>query len=338
MMHSRTKRDNGVPLTNQLSTLWYGEIGVGTPEQKFSVAIDTGSSDLFLPSVVCDQSCQGHRKYNATQSSTSNNESESVTLAFRGGATVVGEEYSDVISIGGYEATNQSFVAASKYSYHFSGVSFLPDGLVGLAFKQISVLKKPTIFETLSDSGVLPKKVFSVKLSSKSGESELYIGGTNVGLYVEDTLTYTAVTNESHWQVNLETVTRNGSTVSSNAASIIDTGTTVIIASDDEAEAYFKDIPGSSKIKNGRITYYTIPCETIGSYTPTFTFGSRAFKVSEDAFNFGGESDGSNNCIASIASLSNVDFWIIGDVFLRNVYTVFDMSEGSARVGFAELV
>jgi cathepsin D len=104
---------------------------------------------------------------------------------------------------------------------------------------------------------VLPKKVFSVKLSSGSGESELYIGGTNAGLYVEDTLTYTAVTNESHWQVNLETVTRNGSTVANNAASIIDTGTTVIIASDDEAEAYFKDIPGSSKTKNGRITYYT---------------------------------------------------------------------------------
>jgi hypothetical protein len=36
MMSSITKRDNGiVPLTNQVSELWYGEIGVGNPEQKF---------------------------------------------------------------------------------------------------------------------------------------------------------------------------------------------------------------------------------------------------------------------------------------------------------------
>ena len=99
--------------------------------------------------------------------------------------------------------------------------------------------------------------MFSVKLSSTSGESELYIGGTNTALYVENTLTYTAVTNEGYWEVNLQSVSRNGATVGSNTASVIDTGTSIIVTTDGAAAAYFNGIPGSSGSSDGTVTYYT---------------------------------------------------------------------------------
>ena len=83
------------------------------------------------------------------------------------------------------------------------------------------------------------------------------MGGTNTDLYIEDTLTYTAVTEEGYWQVNLEAVSRNSSTIASSAASIIDTGTTLIIAPDDAAAAYFSGIPGSTSSTLGESTYYT---------------------------------------------------------------------------------
>ena len=119
-----------------------------------------------------------------------------------------------------------------------------------------------------------------------------------------------------------------------NAASIIDTGTTLIIAPTAQVNQFYAAIPGckdaSQTVGPG---FYTFPC----SATPrvNLTFGGKAFAISPSLFNLGRVSAGSQDCLGALTGTSSIGFWVVGDTFLQNVYSSFDL--GNNRVGFATL-
>ncbi|KAG1795947.1 ribosomal protein S5 domain 2-type protein [Suillus plorans] len=86
---------------------------------------------------------------------------------------------------------------------------------------------------------------------------------------------------------------------------------------------YYANISGASAYTEGVDTYWTIPCDTINSTVPTLTFGRRAFKLSAQTYNLGPDIL-SGDCLARITASSEMDFTIIGDVFLQGIYSVFD--------------
>ncbi|KAH8982973.1 acid protease [Lactarius akahatsu] len=302
------KRIGSEPLTNKDFNYWYGSISVGTPAKKFTVDFDTGSALMYLPGSDCDSSCEGHVLYNPAKSSRATDLGEPFETRYGDGITdyVDGLLYTDDVTIAGQKPDTRR---CHSFGGVFSSDSFLPDGLVGLAFPSISPYKAIPVFLTLAAQGSLPSNTFGFYFANKG--SELFLGGTNNKLHDGD-FTYVPVTMRD---------------------SIIDTGTTLILGDKKTVKAIYKHIYGSkpapAEIKDRLTRFVPVPCSFNG--TIAVQFGRSKFVITEETFNLGAGSEGSTECVGGIGGT----FWIIGDVFLQNVYTEFDV--GNKRIGFANL-
>lgn len=231
-----------------------------------------------------------------------------------------------------FQTFNQALGAATAYSTNFGNNSYPPDGLVGMAYQSISRYNSMPLFQSLVAQNKTLNPIFSFKLTPT--DSELLLGGVDQALYT-GSFTYAPVTTQGYWQVTLGSVNINSTAVKTlqNVQSIIDTGTTLILAPSKQVQAFYAAIPGSksafSTIGNG---FYTFPCTS----TPTvsLTFSGRSFNIDSKYFNLGEVSRGSGDCVGAVVG-SSFSFWIVGDTFLQNTYTSFDL--GTNRVGFAQL-
>ncbi|KAG9122413.1 Type I transmembrane sorting receptor, partial [Ceratobasidium sp. 392] len=119
---------------------------------------------------------------------------------------------------------------------------------------------------------------------------------------------------------------------------IIDSGTTLIVGEANSVDAWWQNVQGAGRCDTsicGSDGFYTFPCSSPPSVA--FTFGGVSYPVSSDSFNIGRTDSFSDTCVGALIGSSGVpdNAWIVGDAFMRNVYTVFD--QGNARVGFAKL-
>ncbi|KAL4075322.1 aspartic peptidase domain-containing protein [Scleroderma yunnanense] len=325
---STSRRDTGsVPLTDDQGTnqRWYGTISVGTPPVDFKVDFDTGSADLFLPASNCGATCSGHTLYNPNASSTAVDRNATFILSYGDGTSVQGEQYSDAVTVGGYTATSQVLGAAAQYSTTLQASSFTPDGLMGMAFEGLSIYQANPVIQTLITNNAIPNPIFAFSLASSG--SELRIGGINSALYT-GSLTYTPVTQKGFWQITGDAISANGNATITPFTAVVDTGTTLILGNLGTVGKFYSGM-NATDLGNG---FYTLPCDSMPSVS--ITIGGTDFPLSPDTFNLGTYPSGSNQCVCAISSSGGLgNTMILGDTFLRNVYSVFDV--GQARVGFA---
>ncbi|KAJ7198488.1 acid protease [Mycena pura] len=324
---STSKRAAAEPMTDFEEDLWFGTVTVGTPAQTFTVDFDTGSSDTFLPAVGCDDTCDGHTLYSTAASSTAVNTGDAFFLQF-GAGNATGTVFTDKVTVAGLVANSQAVGASNHYSVEFELANFPPDGLVGMAFPALSVFGDNPLFTTLVNQKTVPP-VFGVRLADTG--SELLLGGVDTAKFT-GAFRNVSLISEDFYALNLQALDVSSQTVATanGVTAIVDTGTTLLLGDPVGVEILYSAIPGakdaSAILGDG---FFTVPCNRIP--TVGITLGNQIFNVAPTIFNLG-LLEG-NDCVGGVVGSDGIPFWVLGDIFLRNFYAVFD--QGNARVGFA---
>lgn len=250
----------------------------------------------------------------------------------------------DTVSVAGLTVTNQTFAVANETSSIFESAA--ADGIMGMAFQSIAADKGATFFENLVKAGALASNVFSFYLqtaydlttssSGTIGGGLLTIGAVDSAKY-SGSISYNPVTIRGYWEVKSDGLAINGAVISgTSSAAAIDTGTSLWYVPSSVASAFYSQLGGISYGQNG---YYSIPCNT-QRFNLTAVFNNVQYSVDLSDLLIGFADSSRQNCVFGIVAQDTTDpngnpMAIVGDAFLKSVYTVFDY--GNSRVGFAPL-
>lgn len=325
--------EHSVPVSNFLNAQYFSEITIGTPPQTFKVVLDTGSSNLWVPSSECGSiACYLHTKYDSSASSTYKKNGTSFEIRY-GSGSLSGFVSQDTMSIGDLKIKDQIFAEATEEP----GLAFAFgrfDGILGLGFDTISVNKIPPPFYNMIDQDLLDEPVFAFYLgdtnNGEGDESEATFGGVNKDHYTGK-LTNIPLRRKAYWEVDLDAITFGDNTAElDNTGVILDTGTSLIALPSTLAELLNKEI-GAKKGYNGQ---YTIECEKRDSL-PDMSFTLSGYNFSITPYDYILEVQGS--CISSFMGMDFPEpvgpLAILGDAFLRKWYSVYDLGKGT--VGLA---
>ncbi|TCD70576.1 Type I transmembrane sorting receptor [Steccherinum ochraceum] len=317
-------------LTDQQEEEWTGPISIGSNNQKFTIDFDTGSSDLWVPNAKSCSTCNGKHTYSSSASSTSKTESGTFKIEYGDGSTVSGPVFQDTVTVAGVKATSQTFSAVTTLSDMFSGDP--ADGILGLAFQDISNLNAAPFIQNAFAKKAISSESFAFKLASSG--SSLYIGGSDKTKYT-GSVEFHKVTNGGFWQATGAEATVNGKSAGSGFDTIIDSGTTIMYGPPAAIKTFYKSVPGA-KLFDSQNGYYSFSCDSIPEVA--FSWGGKSWTITADNFNLGETEQGSGQCVGALAGQDlglGDNVWLLGDSFMKNVYTVFDF--GQNAVGFAAL-
>ncbi|KAI0554745.1 aspartic peptidase domain-containing protein [Xylaria curta] len=326
------EKDHPLPISNFMNAQYFSEISIGTPPQDFKVILDTGSSNLWVPSQSCGSiACFLHSKYDSSSSSTYKKNGTDFEIRY-GSGSLSGFVSQDDVTIGDLKIKGQDFAeATSEPGLAFAFGRF--DGILGMGFDRLSVNGIVPPFYQLVNQKLIDEPVFAFYLNSESGsdDSEVVFGGVDKDHYTGK-ITEIPLRRKAYWEVDLDSISfGNEAAELDNTGVILDTGTSLIALPTDLAELLNKEI-GAKKGFNGQ---YSVECSARDSL-PDITFKLSGYDFAISPYDYILEVSGS--CISTFMGM---DFpapvgplAILGDAFLRKWYSIYDLGKGT--VGLAK--
>jgi hypothetical protein len=331
-------------------------------QQTLRVIFDTGSSNIWMASNLCDQGpcvSKDRKRYNLLESETSEVPLPHVkhTIEF-GTAMIEGPFGVDDFHIGPFIVKNQTFGLIERQQ----GAMFeaMPiEGVIGLGFPSLSASHNLPFFDNIIAQRVLPRNQFAFYLADTPSQATghpMELGAVLWGGYdsrlFNGPLSWVQVTQAHYWSIDLyDFLIGNKSLLNKDAPMhrhqhgailgqdlgvapaklILDSGTSHYTAFGSLYNALVDTMPYGS-------------CEELATY-PTLTY--RLKDVDGHPFDVVLEpadyviSDGTT-CEVGYQQLDVPEQYgpglVLGELFMRKFFTVFDRGDGTdtdARVGFA---
>uniref|UniRef100_A0A8C3FTR7 Peptidase A1 domain-containing protein n=1 Tax=Chrysemys picta bellii TaxID=8478 RepID=A0A8C3FTR7_CHRPI len=280
---------------------YYGTISIGTPAQDFTVVFDTGSSNLWVPSVYCS-------------STACSNQSSPSSMA-----VVVSDYPHSSPKVGGIADTKQIFgLSETEPGSTFYYVPY--DGILGLAFPNISSSGATPVFDNMMNEADHSWIFLDSPVSSDEQSGSFVMFGGIDSSYHSGSLNWIPLSAETYWEITMDSITIDGETIacSNSCQAIIDTGTSLLAG----PSTGISNIDSYIGASNGTVR---ISCSAMSSLPNiVFTINGIKFPVPASAYII----DESGSCTSGFQSIdvptSSGELWILGDVFIRQYYVVFD--------------
>ena len=342
--------------------LYFINVTIGTPPQSFSLQIDTGSSDIWFPSIeanVCEQGQQycPYGTYDSSASSTyvSKPGMGPFQIEYVDGTEIEGTYLTDVLNVGSTQLTKMTMANAQQLNTQ--GI-----GIMGVGFTSGESIAQttgpqaeyPNVIDVLKNEGFINKKAYSLWLDDlESNTGSVLFGGVDTHKYHGNLVSLPIQLDSETQSISSFTVAWTGLHINGSGnnvdmspstpqPAILDSGTTDTLLPDDIANSIFNGVGVLSDQSYGNV----IDCDVAkDDLTFSFVFGGQngaTINVPLSEFITPLETtdgstpkfqNGKDACAFAMEAAGSNPI-LFGDSFLRSAYVVYDLDD--AQIGLAQ--
>lgn len=308
---------------------YFSTVKFGSSGKEMWMLVDTGAPQTWVFGSDCQSpTCLKHRTFGSKDSTTLTVTGKSWSVTYGSGG-INGTVVSDTVSVAGLKTT-VGFGSASFATDDFT--QYPMDGILGLGRPRPNMDFK-TIMEQFAQDKALKANVFGIKLwrtTDGAHDGQINFGQLDTSLFEGDIVYSPVATQNIFWEIDVEDAGFSGSKVGYRGkTAIIDTGTSVIFMPPNDAKLLVAKMPGV--VASGE--NYHMDCTVTAPLQLIFS-GVTYDIPPKDYLNPTKNTDGL--CTLNIVARKTLGDtqWLVGDAFLKSVYSVFDFDKNAVGTWF----
>lgn len=323
-------------LTDINNSQFVGKIKVGSPGQEFQVIFDTGSSNLWINSVDCnDKACIDHTQFDPAKSGTFDLLDTDMNVMF-GTGQISGTLVMDTFELGDMTVQKQTFgMILKEIGEVFETGAF--DGILGLSFPSLSAAEYTPVFDNIMHQNLLDQNTFSFYYTKLPKQESAVMFGTPPPEIFHGDLHWVDVSQQMYWELTLKDILLGDVSLnicpSGACKAVVDTGTSLLTGPSSGIHTLVKALGNKYTCKD----FSSLPPLT---YVLSDDKGDHSFTLEPEVYIIESDEQSDGDALFCKPGFMGLDvpeprgpLWILGDVFMQKYFTVF--SRGPPRVGFA---